>query len=150
MKKLVILLVLLVLAAKAFSQTITIDVKEAQSYIDIGQTDFQSVLAEPDWEEFPRATNCRYVISLTDCVSTFYKNGKFVSQVKIKFTEISEGEYVIVSQDTDIETGKLSVPTTIFLNTNESTKKFLYQYYDQLDDKTYVDVITKFTIVRPV
>jgi hypothetical protein len=150
MKKLVILLVLLVLAAKAFSQTITIDVKEAQSYIDIGQTDFQSVLDEPDWEDFPRTTNCRYVIDLQDSTSTFYRDGKFVSEVKIDYTEVSPGKYVMTTYDTAVESHRSSISAQMVLDTNEKTEEFLYSYYDFMDDKTYVDILTKFTIVRPV
>lgn len=149
MKKLVILLVLLVLAAKTFSQTITIDVKEAQSYIDIGQTDFQSVLDEPDWEDFPRATNCRYVIDLQDSTSTFYRDGKFVSEVKIDYKQVSPGKYMITTYDTDLETHRLSISAQMILDTNERTEEFLYSYYDFMDDKTYVDILTKFTIIRP-
>jgi hypothetical protein len=150
MKKLVILLVLLVLAVKAFSQTITIDVKEAQSYIDEGLNDFKNVLSEPDLKQNPRSTNCRYVINFNDSTSSFYRNGKFVSEVRINFTEVSPGVYSIYSYDTDTETGELSVTTSISLNTNFGSSAFLYQYYDERANQTIVDMITKFTIVQPV
>jgi hypothetical protein len=149
MKKVAILLVLLTISAVSFTQTITIDVKEAESYIRLGLIDFQSVLIEPDIEEIPRTTNCRYVINLNDSTSTFYKNGNFVSEVKITYTEVLPGVYSIISYDTDIETYTIDVPTTMSLDTNLKTQSFTYQYYDQGADRTIVDVITKFNILLP-
>ena len=150
MKKVAILLILLTISFLSFSQTITIDVKEVEAHIKLGLTDFQSALFEPDIEEIPRATNCRYVINLSDSTSTFYKNGNFVSEVKIDYIEVSPGVYSIVSYDTDIETNKVDLPTGMSLDTNPTTQSFTYQYYDKGLDKTIVDVITKFDIIRPV
>lgn len=149
MKKVAILLVLLAISTLTFTQTITVDVKETESYIRLGLTDFQSVLTEPDIEEIPRTTNCRYVINLNDSTSTFYKNGNFVSEVKITYTEVSPGVYSIVSYDTDIETYTIDVPTTMSLDINLKTQSFTYSYYDQGTDRTVVDVITKFNILLP-
>jgi hypothetical protein len=150
MKKVAILFLALAISALSFSQTITIDVKEVQSYINLGLTDFQSVLDKPDIEEIPRTTSCRYVLNFSDSTSTFYKNGSFISEIKISFTEVSPGVYEILSDDIDIETGQISVMTAMILDTNDQTQSFIYEYYDSGLDKTIVDQITKFNIIRPV
>lgn len=149
MKKIAVLFLTLIISALSFSQTITIDVTEVQSYINLGLTDFQSVVTDPDIEEIPRSTNCRYVINFSDSTSTFYKNSSFVSEVKIDFIEVSPGVYEILSDDTDIETGQINIKTAMILDINNQTQSFTYEYYDSGLDKTIVDHLTKFNIVRP-
>lgn len=134
----------------SFAQTIIIDVIEVKSKSSFGRTTLEQVLYDPDILEGPRNSNSRYVFNFKDSTSTFYKNGRFVSEIAIDFKESSPGLYTILSHDTDSETYTKDIPVDIQMNTNPGAELFLFKYYDSGIGQTILDVGTEIAVLRDV
>jgi hypothetical protein len=149
MKKIFSLFTVLLLVSNIQGQTLTIEVFDVKTHVGFGDLDLHNVYENPDYEENQRTVNCRYVFNLSEGTSTFYRDNKFVSEIKITSQEIHPGVYTIDGSDTDLQTGNLPIKTQLFLDINQGSEKFLYRYFDPFRNKTEVDVMTHFQVVRP-
>ena len=150
MRRAVIFATLMIICGSSFSQIFTIEVLEVHSLVGEGSTTLKEILDDPDVQEPMRSVNCRYILDLSKGTSTFYRDGKFISEITILAEEVSPGVYSIKARDKDLETGSLSIETSMVLDTDPNSGKFLYMYFDPINERTVVDVITKYTILRPV
>ena len=66
----------------AFSQVVSIKVKQTQPYVKYIETTAADVLANPEWVGYKEPVNCEYVLDLNKQTSTFYDNGVLVSTLK--------------------------------------------------------------------
>ena len=150
MKSALVFTISMIISGFSFSQVFTIDVFEVQSLNGYGESTLEEVISEPGSDGPIRSVNCRYVFDFTKGTSAFYRDNLLISEIPINVNELSSGVYSIKAQDTDLETGTRSMETTIYLDTDLDSGKFLYMYYDPISENTSLDVITKYTIVRPV
>jgi hypothetical protein len=148
--KYVIHILTFLFVSQSIAQTVIIDVIEVKSNCSFGRTTLEQVLNDPDILEEPRSSNSRFVFNFQDSTSTFYKNGRFVSETAIEFKESSPGVYTILSHDTDNETYTKDVPVNIQVNTNQGEELFLFKYYDSGMEQTVLDVGTEIVVVREV
>jgi len=149
MKTMLFLFIVLCHTLNSFGQTITIDVFDVKTHVGFGDVNLHDVYEHPDYQENQRTVKCRYIMNLSEGTSTFYRNDQFVSEIKINAVEIKPGVYSIDGLDTDLKTGSLLMKTQVFLDINQGSEKFLYRYFDPIRNKTEVDVMTHFQVVRP-
>lgn len=127
----------------AFSQVVSIKVKQSQPYVKYIETTAADVLANPEWVGYKEAGNCEYVLDLNKKTSTFYENGVFVSTLKFAYISKSGDNVRIKLIDKEPEYG-VQFKTEFNYNVKLGTSS--YTWYNEYGDYTRTQKNTIATI----
>ena len=127
----------------AFSQVVSIKVKQTQPYVKYIETTAADVLANPEWVGYKEPVNCEYVLDLNKMTSTFYNNGVFGSTLKFESMSKSGDNVRIKLIDKDPEFG-VQFKTEFNYNVKLGTSS--YTWYNEYGDYTRTQKNTMATI----
>ena len=127
----------------AFSQIVSIKVKQTQPYVKYIETTAADVLANPEWVGYKEPVNCEYVLDLNKQTSTFYDNGVLVST--LKFASIfKSGDNVRIKLVDEEPAYGVQFKTEFNYNVKLGTSS--YTWYNELCDYTRTQKNTMATI----
>ena len=127
----------------AFSQVVSIKVKQTQPYVKYIETTAADVLANPEWVGYKEPVNCEYVLDLNKQTSTFYDNGVLVST--LKFASIfKSGDNVRIKLVDEEPAYGVQFKTEFNYNVKLGTSS--YTWYNELCDYTRTQKNTMATI----
>lgn len=136
MKKLILTTLSLLVTSLVFSQTITVDLSEIESFACPGKVDAYYTIANKEWSA-KQSVNTKYIINLDQKVCKFYRDGVFAS--KTDFVDVTKkgDTYYITLLDYDLNSPTDNLNTHIIVNAKNNI--FMFYWYDDIWNFTKVE-----------
>lgn len=127
-----------------YSQVITIEFKEIQTFITPGKLDPFFVVSNPEWSSSPEVVNYKFIIDVNTRNVKTYNNGKLTTDFPFDSYEKKGNVYFFTTEEKDVKNLGMTIITTMIVDVKNNT--YTYSFYDSIYKFTRVEVGTKLTM----
>ncbi len=132
----------LLFSVLSFSQKLIIDIFEKQEMVKFSNSDIDSVLLNPDVVyEIDSNTHTTFVIDFYSYTSTYFVDGKYISEFSIETSRVNEDILIIKILENHFDYG-------LIINTNQNAESVTWYWFSE--NRTTIKVMTKFIIQKPL